>query len=204
MDLREFFHWKIPLRNFVKILCALCGLMKTVILYSWLTLFLIILLSGNTVAQLSQRDRLLEQIPIETNDTVKIELIVRYVMFFAPLPELKKWYDEIHALSLKNNYRPGLIYNRFYEATLLADSGKYDEAISRCKNCIDGLDSLGIIQGLDYPLYNISFFYSLAGKEVEKFQYYSDKQIYYKNIGPVENTATCYHGLGRYYFSLAD
>ena len=107
--------------------------MKIITQSTWSTILLIILFSGNTFLKLSERERLLEQIPKETNDTVKIKLMVRYAMCLAPLPEIKKWYDEIHALSLKNNYRPGLIYYRFYEATLLSDNGKYDEAIANVK-----------------------------------------------------------------------
>jgi tetratricopeptide (TPR) repeat protein len=36
------------------------------------------------------------------------------------------------------------------------------------------------------------------------FRYYSDKIVYYKRYGPIENTANCFHGLGQYYQSLAD
>jgi tetratricopeptide (TPR) repeat protein len=170
----------------------------------WSIVILFILLSGNTLAQLSVKDKVLSQISKETNDTIRIELMVRYVMLWAPLQENKKWFDEIQKQSLKNNYPPGLIYYRFFEGQLLADKGMFDEAIAKVKSCIDGLDSLGIVQPLDYPLYNIHFIYFLAGKQLDMFQYYSDKIVYYKRYGPIENTASCFHGLGRYYSSLAD
>jgi len=178
--------------------------MKIITQNSWLTVVLIILLSGNAFAQRSQSDSLLFLISKETNDTTRIKLIVRYALLWAPSAESRKWQDEIHDLSVKHNYLPGLIYDRFFEATNLADSGKYDEAISICKSCIDGLDSLGMIQPYGYPLYQIRFFYFLSGRQVEMFRYYTEKIAFYKRYGPVENTAAGYHGLGRYYLSIAD
>jgi tetratricopeptide (TPR) repeat protein len=182
----------------------LCRIMKSPTRNCWFIVILFILLSINTLAQLSIKDKVLSQISKETNDTIRIKLMVRYVMLWAPLQEDKKWFDEIYTLSIKNNYQPGLMYYRFYEGQLLADKGMFDEAIAKVKSCIDGLDSLGIVQPLDYPLYNIHFIYDLAGKQVEEFRYYTEKISYYKWHGPIENRATCYHGLGRYYLSVGD
>jgi tetratricopeptide (TPR) repeat protein len=167
-------------------------------------LLLILCFEGRIFAQLPEREMLPLQIAEETNDTARIKLMVRYVMRYAPLPEIKKWYDEIHTLSLKNNYRPGLIYNRFYEGYLLSSEGKFDEAIVKIKSCIDGLDSLGVIQPWQYPLYQIRFMYFSAGRQVEMFRYYTDKIAYYKRYGPIENTAACYYNIGKYYLSIAD
>jgi tetratricopeptide (TPR) repeat protein len=172
--------------------------------YSWPTIILILLFSGNIFAQRSQSDSILYLIAKEANDTARIKLMVRYALLWAPPAESRKWQDDIYDLSVRNNYRPGLIYTRFFEATDYADSGMYDEAISICKSCIDGLDSLGIIQPYGYPIYQIRFFYFLSGRQVEMFRYYTDKIAFYKRFGPVENTAAGYHALGRYYLSIAD
>jgi tetratricopeptide (TPR) repeat protein len=189
---------------FMKTLCALCGFIKTAERNLWSIIILIILISGNIFAQRSQNDSILFLISKETSDTARIKLMVRYALLWAPVAESTKWQEEIHDLSEKNNYRPGLIYGRFFEAAQLADSGKYDEAIRICKSCIDGLDSLGIIQPYGYPLYQIRFFYFLSGRQIEMFRYYTEKIAFYKRFGPVENTAAGYHGLGRYYLSIAD
>ena len=178
--------------------------MKKATQYSWLAAILIILFSGNTFAQLPKSDSTLMQISNETNDTVKIKLILRYVMFFASSQDFKKWYPEIHALSHKSNYRHGLMFDCFYESTLLSDSGKYEEAIIKCKSCVDGLDSLGVIQTAGYPLDRIGALFTMAGKPVEKFRFYADKTIYYKTHGPIENVANCYHNMGGYYEQFAD
>jgi len=111
---------------------------------------------------------------------------------------------EIHDLSVKHNYGPGLMYHRFYEGVRLSDQGRYEEAITKVKSSIAGLDSLGIIQPFGSPLYFIRYIFWKAGKQIEMFRYYSDKIVYYKRYGPIENTANCYHGLGQYYYSLAD
>jgi tetratricopeptide (TPR) repeat protein len=195
---------KTTLCTFVKSLCVLCGLMKTFTRNKWLIIILVLLFSGNTFAQLSISDSTLLQISKETNDTVKIKLMLRYVMFFASSQDFKKWYPEIHALSLKSNYRHGLMFDRFYESTLLSDIGKYDEAIIKCISCIDGLDSLGVIQTAGYPLDRIGSLFGLAGRQVEKFRYYTDKTVYYKTHGPIENVANCYHNMGGYYEHFAD
>jgi tetratricopeptide (TPR) repeat protein len=181
----------------------LCRIMKTIPHNSWLIILLILLVSGNMLAQLPERIRLPIQISKELNDTARINLMVRYVMRCAPGPEQKRLYNEIYVLSLRNNYKPGLIFHRYYEVSILIDSGRYDEAIAKDKSCIDGLDSLGVLQYCWYPLYNIRFIYFAAGKQIEMFRYYTDKVAYYKRHGPIGNTAACYHGLGRYYLSMA-
>ena len=172
--------------------------------HRWSILLLILLFSSNAVAQQNEEAYLRQQIAIETNDTTRIKLMVRYGLAYGQFLDQKKWYGEIKKLSVKNHYSPGLIYYRFYEGLELSDQGKYDEAIAKVKSCIDGLDSLGIVQPFAYPLYYIRYIYWLAGKQLEMFRYYSDKIVYYKRYGPIENTADCYHGLGRYYQSHAD
>ena len=121
--------------------------MKNTTLNHWFILILIILLSGNTFAQQTQGEKLLIQISKETNDTSKIKLMVRYLMHFAPIPDHKKWYDTITQLSLKTNFRQGLTYHLLYEGLQLSEKGKFDEAIAKVKDCIDGLASMRIIQG---------------------------------------------------------
>jgi tetratricopeptide (TPR) repeat protein len=170
----------------------------------WFLLFLILLFSGHSFSQTPAEDKLLAQISKETNDTAKIKLMVLYVMVFGQRETSQKWYDEIHSLSVKNHYRPGLIYHRYYEMLKLFDQGKYDEAISGIKGCIDALDSLGVVQPFAYPLYHIQHVYFLAGKPLDMFRFYTDKIAYYRNHGPIENTAACYLGLGQYYRALAD
>jgi sensor histidine kinase YesM len=128
----------------------------------------------------------------------------RYLMNLASPGETSKLYKEIYALSLKNNFRHGLLISRFSEVSQLADSGRFNEAIIRCNQIIDGLDSLGVPQPLGYPLNQIRFYYFAAGRQLDMFRYYSDKITYYKKHGPIENTAAGYHGLGRYYLSMAD
>jgi tetratricopeptide (TPR) repeat protein len=178
--------------------------MKNFPFYHWLIALLILFINVNMFAQQSEKDKLRMQISKETNDTIKIKLMVRFVMVFGQFEGYEKWYSEIHELSKKTNFRQGLIYNRFYEGLLLADENRYDEAIAKVKNCIDGLDSLRIVQPFAYPLYYIRYLFWQAGKQLEMFQYYSDKVVYYRKHGPIENTADCYHGIGRYYQSLAD
>ena len=106
---------------------------------------------------------------------------------------------------LKKNFRTGLIYGRYYEGLVLWNNRKYDQAIDKLKSAIDGLDSLGIIQPMNNsPLHIIRLIFNSAGKQLEKFQYYSEKALFYKTHGPVENCASCYHGIAGYYFYLGD
>ena len=114
------------------------------------------------------------------------------------------WLNEIVELSRKNNYRPGLIYINYADGLTLSNMGKYDEAIDVTKRVIDGLDSLGIIQPAEYPLSKIRTRFDFAGKQEDKFRYYSDKLVYYKKYGPIENTSNCLYGIAGYYLYLAD
>ena len=178
--------------------------MKTTIRHSWVILLLILLFSGKTVADQPGKSKLLVQISKETNDTSRINLLIRYVLLYGEIQDMAQRYNEIKELSLKYNYYPGLIYNRFFDGMLLSNSCKFDESILKFKSCIEGLDSLGIIQPVQYPLGLIRIMFDFGGRQVEKFTYYLDKISYYKRHGPIENTANCYYGIGGYYFYLAN
>ncbi len=155
-------------------------------------------------AQQTEDQKLLSQISKEPNDTSRIKLMMLYLTHFAPIPEHKKWFNKIDSLSHIKNYRPGLAYHLLFEGLQLSEKGKFDDAIAHAINCIDCLDSLRIIQGYADPLYQLRFIYNQAGRNIEMFQYYSDKIGYYKQHGPIQNTSACYHSLGLYYSSLAD
>jgi tetratricopeptide (TPR) repeat protein len=178
--------------------------MKISARHSFLSILLIILFGGNVFAQQTNDEKILQQIEQETNDTIRINLMIRYMRIWGNFRDYTKLVAEIHDLSIKNNYGPGLMYYRFYEGVQLSDQGRYEVAINKVKSAIAGLDSLGIIQPFGSPLYFIRYIFWKAGKQIEMFRYYSDKIVYYKKYGPIQNTANCYHGLGQYYRSLAD
>lgn len=163
-----------------------------------------LLFSGTVFAQQSDRDNLLLQISKETNDTSKIQLMIRYAVLYGGVQDYHQRYNEIKALSLKCNYYPGLIYNRFYEGILLSDSCKFDAAILKFKSCIEGLDSLRIVQPVQYPLSIIRIIFDFAGRQEDKFKYYLGQLAYYRRHGPVQNTANCFYGIAGYYLHLAD
>ena|GEM_PF-965652 len=193
-------------KAFVKSLCDLYGLIKITTRHSLLTVILIVLISGITLAQQSGRVKLLFQISKETNDTSKAKLLITLgSVYYNDEPEQDRCFMEAYDLSKKNNFRYGLAYGQYYEGLLLLRLGKYDEAIEKYKRCIDKLDSIHVIQHLDgYPLWDIRLLFLKADKPVEKFRYYSEKLIFYKYYGPRQNTATCYHGIAGYYYGLAD
>ncbi len=179
--------------------------MKTVNLNIWLITALIILFGGTTFAQLSVGDKLRLQIFKETNDTTRIKLLIELgLKYHRDDSEQDSCLKAAYELSKKKKYRYGLAYGQYYEGLLLSRIGRYDEAIAKYKSSIDGLDSLGIIQNTYGPLCTIRFEFNLAGKYVEKLQYYTDKVIFYKRHGPIENKANCYHGIAGYYYALAD
>jgi tetratricopeptide (TPR) repeat protein len=182
----------------------LCSRMKTITIIFTISLLFILLFCSKTIAQRSREQTLLSQINKETNDTVKINLLIRYFMNYLNAENAYQLLDEIHWLSLKTHYRQGLKYDRLKEALLLSDSGKFDESIVRFKSCIAGLDSLGVIQSTLSPLNLIKNIFDFAGEQFEKFRYYTEKVSYYKRYGPVENTAVCFHGIAGYYLYLAD
>lgn len=181
-----------------------------VLIYSFI-FFLILIFSIDGISQTSDAEKLRLQIANETNDTSKVNLIIRYVMYYTPNQEYYNWLDSIQEISLKNNYRKGLIYSRFKQAVLLSDKAyKFsndaylDSSIAEFKNCIDGLDSMGIIQPAQYPLGLIQIIFDFASKQDEKFKYYIEKAVFYKKNGPIENTANCYEAIAGYYFHMAD
>ena len=174
--------------------------------YSWLLFLLLILVfSRNTFAKLSKSDKLRLQIAKETNDTSKIKLLINLAInYFKSDSEHAGCLKEAYDLSRKHNYRYGLAYGQYYEGLLLQGKGRYEEAIDKCKQSIDVLDSMKIIQSIDDPLGRIRYMFNIAGKQQEKFRYYANKLAFYQRNGPTENMADCFHGLAGYYIFYAD
>jgi adenylate cyclase len=171
-----------------------------------LIIFLMLLLSGTVLARQSGIDKLQLQISKEPNDTCRIKLLIQLGLIY-PVSSLEqlKCLKEAYDLSKKKNYRYGLVFGQYYEVLLLSSNGRYDEAIDKCKRCIDQLDSMHIVQLLDgFPLSEIRVLFRSAGKQGEKFRYYTEKAVFYKRHGPIENTADCFHGIAGYYNYLAD
>jgi tetratricopeptide (TPR) repeat protein len=165
---------------------------------------LVVLISWNTFAITHASEDLRLQILKESNIPRRIDLMIRYAMYYASDEDYKDWFQQIHDISSKYKYRPGLIFNRYYQGLVLSDSGKIDLAIDKFKSCINGLDSLGVLQPAEYPLNKIGILFDAAGRQSEKFRYYADKLAYYIRKGPIENTANCLSGEGSYYLYLAD
>jgi tetratricopeptide (TPR) repeat protein len=171
----------------------------------WLILILILFSGRNTFAQPSDRDKLLLQISKEANDTTRIKLLIRLGMVYALNDaDQDRWLNEVDELSRIKKYGYGLVFGKYHEARRLVRIGKVDQAIEKYKECIDGLDSLRIIQPIISPLSELRLLFNLQGKQVDKFQYYTDKIVFYKRQGPKENIATCLHAIGGYYSFFAN
>jgi hypothetical protein len=177
--------------------------MKPCIYKSWLIIILIVFLSINGAAKKSDADSLRLKIALETNDTVRIKLLIRLGLNYAENDSLANGYlKEAYDLSVKKRYRYGLAFGQYYKVLELTEKGSYDEAINQCKRCIDAIDSMDLIVGS--PLVNIRFWFIAAGKQEERFRYYSEKASYYKRHGSLENLSDCYHGIAGYYWYLAN
>ena len=171
---------------------------------SWLICLLFFWFTGSVFAQRTDNDKLKIkklklQISKETNDTSKVKLLIALGSVYS---EGETEQDSIlriaYDLSMKYNFRYGLAYGKYYEGLQLSRIGRDDEALERFKNCIDILDSLGIIQTIRDPLMTIRFKFGF-NKQAEKFRYYTEKVAFYKKHGPVENTANCFHAIAGYY-----
>lgn len=168
---------------------------------SFLLIILIILFSGNTFALSVEGDKLREQISKERNPTAKVDMLVKLAFFFTEDDtETVNFLREAYDISKKTGYRKGLAIGQYYEVLQLSQQGRYDEAIEKCKQCINNMDSMQVVQYLySYPLSNILLLYNLAGRQQEKLEFYNKKIAYYKQYGPIENLGNCYHGIAGYY-----
>jgi tetratricopeptide (TPR) repeat protein len=180
--------------------------MKSAIRLCLSTCLLILVVSGNTFAQQTNADKLRSLISKETNDTGTIKLLFHINWFDTRSDtEQDRYLKEAYDLTVKKNSHLGMVYSYFREGLLLNRERKYEEAIEKYKLCINALDSMHFIQHMDgFPLWDIRLLFSSAGKQEEKFQYYSEKTRYYKQNGPKENLADCYHGIAGYYYYLGD
>jgi tetratricopeptide (TPR) repeat protein len=172
----------------------------------WLPIMLFIMSSGNGIAQSSEGDKLRLQILESMNDTARVNKLIKLAYFYPENDsEAERSLKQAYDVSKKLGYRYGMILGQYYEVLQLTREGKYDNAIERCKQCINEMDSIHVVQYLyNFPLSDIKGIYNLAGKQVEKLQYYKDKVAYYKYNGPVENLADCYHGIAGFYHHYAN
>lgn len=181
--------------------------MKPCTCYRWLTLLLIILFSNTALAQQSEYDRLRSQISKTTSDTSKIKLLIQMRYFFIMHDSLDrdKYLKQACDLSKKTKFPYGMAWSQYYEGRLLLITDREIEAIEKYKKATDILDSLHIIQqGEGYPLFDIRRLFNWANDQEGKFKYYSDKVVFYKKHGPIENLAACFHGIAGYYWYYAD
>ncbi len=180
--------------------------MKKNIHYSWLIILLILLAGRNTSAQPSDADKLRLQIAKEANDTLKIKMLIDFSLNYAKDDkESDSCLKEAYMLSRVKKYKYGLAWGKYYEGRQLSAIGKYDEAIEKYNQSIEELNSMHVIQySQGYPLSEIRVIYNLAGKQEEKFRYYTEKLAFYKKYGPIENMANCFHGIAGYYYHIAD
>jgi hypothetical protein len=177
--------------------------MKNTTLICLLIIFLFILFSSKSFAQTSVADKLRLEILAETDDTSRIKLLINLGLNYSENDSMASIYlKNAYELSVKENFRYGLAYGQYYKVLELTENCNYNEAIDKCKQCIESIDSLHFVVG--GPLVNIRFWFNFAGKQEEKFKYYSEKAAYYKQYGPMRNLATCYHGIAGYYNYLAD
>ena len=171
----------------------------------WLPLLLLFLLSGTAFPQKKVADSLRKLIEKETNDTSKVKLLIKLGFNSDTKDSAEvKCFREVYALSKKRNFLYGLAYFHCYEGIRLWKNRNYYEALEKYKTCIDEMDSLHVIQPNYSPLAFIRVLFNSVGKQEEKFQYYTDKLAWYMKNGPIENTATCLHGIGGYYGLLGD
>ena len=171
--------------------------MKTATLYIWFMLLLILQLSGICHAAQTDVDTIRRKLAKENHDANTIKKLLKKARDQSMTDfEQSTYFREAFALSREMSLPYRMTYNEAVDNP--------DKVIEKFNSCIDSLDALGIIQSLDYPLGLIRLFYNAAGKQAEKFRYYSKKLDYYKRYGPIENTADCYHGFAGYYFFLGD
>ena len=190
----------------------LCHTLISHIRHTWLTIFLILIFSVKIFAQLSAEDKLRQQIAKETNDTIKVKLLIKLATNYSIRNRYAIRGDseqfvclrEARKLSKKTDFRYGLVWGQYYDALRLYYNGSYDKSLASYKSCIAGLDSLGIIQSKNSPLGTINVLFTAMGKETEEFQYYSARAADYKRTGPKENLADCYFGIAGHYAYLGD
>ena len=170
------------------------------------TLLFNLLFSWESFSQPSEADKLRLQITVEKVDTTKVKLLIRLALLInVGQDEMTACLKQVHDLSAKTGYRPGLVYGRYYEGLILWDNNKLDSAYEKIKSAIDGLDSLHIMQLMNNsPLHMMRLLFNSRGEQIDRFKYYSDKAAFYKRYGPIENTAACYHSIAGYYSFIGD
>jgi len=162
---------------------------------------LFILFSLKSIAQPDSKLRPMFQVHKGLNDTSRVNELLRSAFFDAENGlQAEEYLKQAYDMSNKLGYRRGVILGQYFEVYQLSRSGKYDEAILKCIQCINQMDSMDFTQHLNsFPLSDIRVLYNQVGKQEEKLAFYTQKAEYYKLHGPRENLAGCYHGIAGYY-----
>jgi class 3 adenylate cyclase len=95
-------------------------------------------------------------------------------------------------------------YELFRDGALLWKKGEKAKSIETIKKAISELDKDKTIFSLISWLSILRILYQNAGMENERLTYYQEKLKYYRENGPEENIAVCYHAISGYYYHKAD
>ncbi|MBS1500184.1 MAG: hypothetical protein JST41_13605 [Bacteroidetes bacterium] len=114
--------------------------------------------------------------------------------------EFHAWCQEAQQLSRKLRYAPGLAMADLEQALTAFRTGDQEEAIRLLEPMILRLDSLGFDQGFGAPLAFLRVVQNAAGKQQDRYDYYTAALHRYEGTELNQSLAMCHHAIAGYYY----
>ena len=152
-------------------------------------------------------DSLAKQLPLQRDDAERIKILVLLVDGSPEISTQPSTGSLVHLEQLielnKKSPVTGIEgYIRMHESYKAWQNGDLEYALISIKKAVDLFDKeKKVIAPL---LTKIRTLYNRLNKQEERYEFYKEKLNYYQLNGPVENTASCFHGLAGYYNYMAD
>jgi two-component system, NtrC family, sensor kinase len=148
------------------------------------------------------RDSLKAELKIAESPEEKFKLL-KWIVDFDPTVDSANYFiDQLLELNKKNKEIDEAPYLLLKSANQSRQNNDNETALNMYHKVVDLFD----VQHKKIPNLLLGFrnMYNLLNKQEERYIYYKKKLDYYLTIGPFENTASCYYGIGGYYSYTAD
>ncbi|MDQ3291800.1 MAG: ATP-binding protein [Bacteroidota bacterium] len=156
-------------------------------------------------------DSLVRQVSQKISDDEKIKLLAHLIDLrpsLGPtlgLEQLQKNISYINQLVQLNSYSKIIDtapYEKLREGLFYWDKGNLTAALSALKQAINLFDKEKKV--IPELLFSLRYLYNTLNLQEDRYHYYNQKLEHYRQNGPIENTAPCYHGIAGYYLVKAD
>ena len=126
-----------------------------------------------------------------------LEFLVESFVYEEYSKEHLHWIDQLIEYNRQSKSIDATPYIKIREGILHYQRSDWEAALVKFKESVELFDKQKKV--IVNHLSRVRIIFNKLNRQEERFEYYTQKLTYYKLNGPIENTASCYHGLAGYY-----